>query len=156
MAFLLPSIYAFGASLAFAIVFNIRKDKLLLSALGGAIGQLTFILFQLVIPNDITLYLLSTIAISLYAEILARVTKSPTTIYLIVALIPLVPGGGVYYTMLHFIKGEIDLGIITGLHTLGISGALAMGIVITSSSVTLLRKIIITTQKKKKKVEVKQ
>lgn len=143
MNYITPCLYAFGASLAFAIVFNIPRNKLLLSALGGLLGQLVYVVFQLVISNDVILYLLATIAISLYAEVLARLTKSPTTIYLAVALIPLVPGGGIYYTMLYFINGEMDLGITTGVHTLLISGALAVGIIMISSTVNLVRKVML-------------
>src|SRR5665647_501481 len=110
MAYFAPCLYAFGGSLAFALVFNISKNKLLLSAIGGVIGQLTYLLFQFIISNDVALSLLATMAISLYAEMMARVTKSPTTVYLAVALIPLVPGGGVYYTMLYFINEDIDPG----------------------------------------------
>lgn len=143
MNYIAPCLYAFGASLAFAIVFNIPRNKLLLSALGGMLGQLVYVVFQLFISNDVILYLLATIAISLYAEVLARLTKSPTTIYLAVALIPLVPGGGIYYTMLYFINGEMDLGITTGVHTLLISGALAVGIIMISSTVNLVRKVML-------------
>ncbi|OXS25883.1 MAG: hypothetical protein BI182_13420 [Acetobacterium sp. MES1] len=143
MNYITPCLYAFGASLAFAIVFNIPRNKLLLSALGGLLGQLVYVVFQLFISNDVILYLLATIAISLYAEVLARLTKSPTTIYLAVALIPLVPGGGIYYTMLYFINGEMDLGITTGVHTLLISGALAVGIIMISSTVNLVRKVML-------------
>ncbi|MBC3795723.1 threonine/serine exporter family protein [Acetobacterium tundrae] len=143
MTYFLPCLYAFGASFAFAVVFNIKKNKLLFSALGGFVGQLTFALFQLIIGNDVILYMLAAIAISLYAEIMARATSSPTTIYLAVALIPLVPGGGMYYTMLYFINGETDLGVSTGIHTLLISGAMAVGIILVSSLVTLTRKIMI-------------
>ncbi len=148
MNYIAPCLYAFGASLAFAIVFNIPRNKLLLSALGGLLGQLVYVVFQLVISNDVILYLLATIAISLYAEVLARLTKSPTTIYLAVALIPLVPGGGIYYTMLYFINGEMDLGITTGVHTLLISGALAVGIIMISSTVNLVRKVMLRSSSK--------
>ena len=148
MNYITPCLYAFGASLAFAIVFNIPRNKLLLSALGGLLGQLVYVVFQLFISNDVILYLLATIAISLYAEVLARLTKSPTTIYLAVALIPLVPGGGIYYTMLYFINGEMDLGITTGVHTLLISGALAVGIIMISSTVNLVRKVMLRSSSK--------
>ncbi|WP_414150262.1 threonine/serine exporter family protein [Acetobacterium carbinolicum] len=148
MDYLTPCLYAFGASLAFAIVFNIPRNKLLLSAFGGMLGQLVYVIFQLVITNDVLPYLLATIAISLYAEVLARLTKSPTTIFLAVALIPLVPGGGIYYTMLYFINGEIDLGISTGVHTMLISGALAVGIIMVSSTVNLVRKVMLKGRSK--------
>ena len=151
MNYITPCLYAFGASLAFAIVFNIPRNKLLLSALGGMLGQLVYAIFQLVLANDVILYLLATIAISLYAEVMARLTNAPTTIYLAVALIPLVPGGGIYYTMLYLINGEIDLGIATGIHTLLISGALAVGIIMVSSTVNLVRKVMLKSRRKIRK-----
>ncbi|AFA48168.1 threonine/serine exporter family protein [Acetobacterium woodii] len=150
MYYITPCLYAFIASFAFAIIFNIPKNKLLLSALGGMLGQLIYVIFQLIIANDVVLYLLATISIALYAEIMARVTKSPTTIYLAVALIPLVPGGGIYYTMLYFINGETELGVSTGIHTLLVSGALAIGIIIVSSTINLIRKVMIKNSKRKK------
>lgn len=143
MNYVITCLYAFGASFAFAIVFNIPKNKLLLSALGGLLGQFIYVVIQSIITNDVVPYMVATIAIALYAEIMARLTKSPTTIYLAVALIPLVPGGGIYYTMLNFINGEIDLGISTGIQTLLISGALAMGIILVSSTVNLVRKVML-------------
>lgn len=154
MTLLTSCLYAFGGSFAFAIVFNIPKNKLVLSAIGGLLGQLTYVVFQTIISDDVALYFLATIAISLYAEIMARVTKSPTTVYLAVALIPLVPGGGVYYTMLYLLEGSIELGVTTGLHTLGISGALAMGIILVSSSFNFIRKIMIHNKRKKKEFAI--
>ena len=151
MNYITPCLYAFGASLAFAIVFNIPRNKLLLSALGGMLGQLVYAIFQLVLANDVILYLLATIAISLYAEVMARLTKAPTTGFLAVALNPLVPGGGIYYTMLYLINGEIDLGITTGIHTLLISGALAVGIIMVSSTVNLVRKVMLKSRRKIRK-----
>ncbi|MBK5243813.1 MAG: threonine/serine exporter family protein [Eubacteriaceae bacterium] len=154
MTLITSCLYAFGGSFAFAFVFNIPKNKLVLSAIGGLLGQLTYIIFQTIISNDVALYFLATIAISLYAEILARVTKSPTTLFLAVALIPLVPGGGVYYTMVYLLQENIELGVTTGLHTLGISGALAMGIILVSSSFNLIRKVMIHNKRKKKAVAI--
>lgn len=154
MTLITSCLYAFGGSFAFALVFNIPKNKLVLSAIGGLLGQLTYIIFQTIISNDVALYFLATIAISLYAEILARVTKSPTTLFLAVALIPLVPGGGVYYTMLYLLNGNIELGMTTGLHTLGISGALAMGIILVTSSFNFIRKVMIHNKRKKKAVSI--
>jgi uncharacterized membrane protein YjjB (DUF3815 family) len=63
------------------------------------------------------------------------------TIYLVVSLIPLVPGASVYYTMLNFLQGDIQAGIETGLYTLAVSGALSMGIIIVSSTSKLIHRI---------------
>ncbi len=56
-----------------------------------------------------------------------RLRKCPVTSYLLVALFPLVPGGGIYYTMEHAVNGETELFLETLMHTLGLAGALAAG-----------------------------
>ena len=64
---------------------------------------------------------------------MARVRRAPATGYLHVALLPMVPGGGIYYTMEYGIAGNADLFLETGMHTLSIAGALAFGILVVSS-----------------------
>ncbi|MGD9475355.1 MAG: threonine/serine exporter family protein [Eubacteriaceae bacterium] len=138
---LLTCLYAFGGSLAFAILMNIRRSKLFLAGFGGFIAQFTFLLGQLYFDSTVINCFLATLALALYSEVMARLTASPTTIYLVVSLIPLVPGASVYYTMLNFLQGDIQAGIETGLYTLAVSGALSMGIIIVSSTSKLIHRI---------------
>ena len=77
-------------------------------------------------------------ALAAYSEVLARVQKAPVTVYLLTALLPLVPGGGIYYTMERCLKGDTQGFLETGLHTLGLAGALALGVLLVSSSVRLV------------------
>jgi uncharacterized membrane protein YjjB (DUF3815 family) len=144
--YVLPCFYAFAACLAFSIVFNMRGKILLFASFGGAVGWLVYLLFGF-LQNDIFQFFLATVAISVYSEIMARIHKVPVTGYLLVALLPLVPGGGIYYTMEYCIIGNTELFLETGLHTLGIAGALAMGILLISSFVRLWH-IITSTEDK--------
>ena len=66
-------------------------------------------------------------------EVLARITKTPTTTYLIASIIPLVPGSGLYNTMSYAFKGIWEKAISTGVYTLALSAALAAGIMFASS-----------------------
>ena len=143
MNYFLPCLYSFAACFAFSVVFNMRGKVLLFASLGGALGWLVYLLCA-PIQNDILEFFVATVAISIYSEAMARVHKVPVTGYLLVALLPLVPGGGIYYTMEYCIIGNTDLFLETGLHTLGIAGALAMGILLVSSFVRLWH-IVITT-----------
>jgi len=136
MNYFLPCLYAFTACLAFSVVFNMRGKMLVFASLGGTLGWLVYLLCGS-LQNDIMQFFLATVAISIYSEIMARVHKVPVTGYLLVALLPLVPGGGIYYAMEYCIIGNTDLFLETGLHTLGIAGALAMGILLVSSFVRL-------------------
>lgn len=133
LAFILPCFYALATTVSFGLVFNIRGKHLLIAGIDGAVGWMVYSGLEGVFTSDIPQYFLATVALALYAEIAARVFKAPTILYLAGALIPLVPGGGVYYTMEYCINGEVDAALATGLHTLGIAGALAMGIIVVSS-----------------------
>ncbi len=109
-----------------------RGKTLAFASLGGAIGWLVYLLFGFV-REDLFQYFVATIATAVYSEILARVMKKPATEFQIVALLPLVPGGGIFYTMEYCVIGNNEKFMETGLHTLGIAGALATGILLVSS-----------------------
>jgi Uncharacterized conserved protein len=146
MNYFLPCLYAFAACFGFSVVFNMRGKILLFASLGGALGWLVYLLCGPV-QNDILQFFLATIAISIYSEIMARVHRAPVTGYLLVSLLPLVPGGGIYYTMEYCIIGNTEMFLETGIHTLGIAGALALGILLVSSFVRLWH-IVTSTEDK--------
>jgi len=68
---------------------------------------------------------------------MARIRKAPVTIFQIIAMLPLVPGSGIYHTMEYAIAGNTNLFLETGIHTLAIAGALSIGIILVSSLVRL-------------------
>lgn len=126
-------IYAYIATLSYAIIFNVNKKNAYLAALGGALGWICFSI-SLDIFNLYGLsYFLAAVLISLYGEIMARKKKMPVTAFLTTALIPLVPGGDLYKTMLSFIKKDY-MGAIDGFVGAVIAtGALALGILMVST-----------------------
>lgn len=148
--YFLPCVYAFAACAAFAMVMNLRGKKLVFASLGGALGWLVYLLCT-PLHNDIIQFFFATAAISVYAEVMARVHKAPVTGYLLVAMLPMVPGGGIYYTMEYCIVGNTERFLETGLHTLGIAGSLAMGILFVSSLVRLWNMISSTGRKSRGK-----
>ncbi len=115
-------------SFFFCGIFNGRGSKLFYGALGGVIGWATYLLVGGKYPEDLISYLVASIAITLYSEIFARLKKAPTTVFLVPALIPLVPGGHLFYTMQHFINKEYDLFAQRGIYTISVAGVLALGI----------------------------
>lgn len=75
---------------------------------------------------------------AIYAEIMARLLKAPATGFLVVGILPFVPGGGIYYTMEYCLSGDTQLFLSTGIHTFGVAGAVAVGLLLVSSLVRLL------------------
>ena len=72
---------------------------------------------------------------TLCAEILARIFKTPTTTFIILLLIPLIPGSGLYYTMANALSGNSQGFMERGLITLELTLALSLGIIVVTSFV---------------------
>ena len=68
----------------------------------------------------------------------ARLYKTPATVFLIIGIVPLVPGGGIYYTMDALLDGEMDLFLRRGLETAAYAGAIAVGCSLVSSMARIL------------------
>ncbi len=132
-------IYAFFASLGFGIIFNIRGNKLLLASLGGALGWFSYSLSLHLGINNFSSLAIAGLSFSSYSEVMARVCKTPVTIFIICALIPLVPGGGMYYTMLEVIQGNLAKALETGVETIASAGSLVIGMLMVSSIMKLIK-----------------
>ena len=135
--YFLPVLFAFLSSAAFAVIFNVRGLGVLICSLGGALGWLAYLLSAPLLQSDIAQMFVAAVVISVYAEVMARIRKYPVTGYQLVAILPLVPGGNIYYTMEHAINGEIDAFLSSLLHTLGLAGAIAVGVLLVSSAVRM-------------------
>ena len=136
-ALLLPCLWSFIACVGFGLVFNIHGFGVLICGFGGALGWLAFLLVQRLVGGDVIPAFFAAVIIAIYSEMMARVRRCPVTGYLLVAFLPLVPGGGIYSTMEHALNGESSLFLSTGAHTLGVAGALAVGILMVSSLVRM-------------------
>lgn len=134
---ILPVFFAFVASGAFSVIYNIRGLGVLICAFGGGLAWFSYLLFAPLLQNEITQTFVAALVISVYAEVMARIRKYPVTGYQLVAILPLVPGGNIYYTMEHAINGEIDAFLSSLLHTMGLAGAIAVGVLLVSSAVRM-------------------
>lgn len=132
MEWFLPCLYAFLGCGAFCFIFELRRWWYILSAaISGAVGW--FVYLSLSDLTDVSRYLLATIAVAALSEIFARLYKTPATVFLIIGIIPLVPGGGIYYTMEALINGDLPLFVRYGMETAASAGAIAVGCSLVSS-----------------------
>ena len=133
LLYLLPCLYAFLACIGFCVLFNIHGAGMFICAGGGMLGWLCYLLTAPLVHSDIIQSFFAALVISAWSEIMARLRKCPVTSYLLVALFPLVPGGGIYYTMEYALAGETAAFLESLLHTLGLAGALAVGVLLVAS-----------------------
>lgn len=127
------TVVAFIASLGFGIIFNIRGKNLFFAAIGGGLSWLSYLLLKEFNVRDILSLFISSVIFSIYSEICARFLKTPVTTLVICALIPLVPGAGMYYTMYETITGNVSSALELGLNTIASAGTLALGVIFVST-----------------------
>ena len=127
-------------TLGFAFVFNIRGRKVFFAAFGGCLGWVLFLLLGLFLENEVVRYLIVSIAVSVYGEVMARLLKTPTTLFSVVCLVPLVPGSGLYYTMTHALSGNLDGFVEKGTSTLRLAAALSIGVVLVNTSFVYIKR----------------
>jgi uncharacterized membrane protein YjjB (DUF3815 family) len=143
---ILKSVYALFASLSFGVLFNIKGKNLIFASLGGFLTWFVYLFSLEYYGSDLLGLFIASFAAGLYSESLARILKTPVTTFSICSIIPLVPGGGMYYTMLESVQGNINQFLSTGLNTMSSAGAIAVGILLASS----ITKVILIMNKKKK------
>ena len=115
---------AFVACIGFSLIFRIHHQLrfVLVSSFGGALGWLVFLLFNN-FNNELVAYFIA-----------------PATIFLIIGCFPLVPGRGIYQTMLYCTQGNTALFIDSFIHTIAISASLALAIMIVSTIFKVIKK----------------
>lgn len=124
---------AFFGTLGFGITFNSRGKKLWLAALGGMLGWALYLLLGLTLESEPMRYFIVSVAISAYAEVMARRCKTPASTFCILALVPLIPGGGLYYSADFALSGDFPLFLQKALATLELTVALSLGIVLVAA-----------------------
>lgn len=120
---------AFG----FSLVFNVRGKMILYATLGGFLVWGSYLLLELTEMHPAEAYLFVSIIITAYAELNARLHKAPATVFLVCAIIPLVPGSRLYATMVYAVHQDWSGFVDQGVYTLLLAMAIAGGIIIVST-----------------------
>ena len=133
LSYFLPCLWAMAACVGFGLIFNVQGRGVLITGLGGALGWLVYLVVMSFQPSDILAAFVAAMSIAVYSELMARVRRCPVTGYLQIALLPLVPGAGVYRAMRYCVEGNTELFTTTLLHTIGFAAALSVGAMLASS-----------------------
>lgn len=126
-------------SFGYALIFHVRGRDVLWAAFGGLISWGTYLLTSLFTSSDVLRYFICAFFLTVYAEIMARVRRSPTTVFLVAGAIPLIPGASLYRAMSAAVSGAWKQAAAGGKTTLLLAAAIAGGIL----SCTALWQIIL-------------
>ena len=121
---------AFIASLMLAVSFDVSRKELIFCGLGGLTAEGAY---QAAAHNgmgEVLAVLIAAAAVTVLARVMANLRRMPVTTYLIVGIIPLVPGAGMYNTVFNLIASDYETAILTGFDTVKAASAAAVGIII--------------------------
>ena len=131
-------LYSTIATMGFSVFLNAPKSALIPSGLTGGIGWTFYYYLINATNNDILSNFLAAVLVAWISEYLARKLKYPAILFVIPGIIPLVPGLGMYNTMLYLVQTNYELAISKGANVLFVGGAISLGVlVVTSLSRTL-------------------
>lgn len=118
-----------AGTLGFSVLFNVRGAKLFWATLGGGLSWGVYLILAPWFPSEMLRYFLAAALVAVYAEILARVLKTPTATFLIPSMIPCIPGGSLYETMRYALNRQWSACLSQAVYTLSLALGLALGII---------------------------
>lgn len=134
--------------LGFSILFNVHGKGILFCMLGGIVCWSAYGLTEYCGGDALMASFIAAFATAVYSEVMARIRKCPAIGYLVLGLIPLIPGSSLYYTMNYAVRGDMVNFGTRGLLTVEIAGLMAAGILLVSTS---MRMWLVWKQQRKKK-----
>lgn len=129
---------SFFATLGFAGLLHAPLRSWLPASLIGAAGYTVYWLLLQAGWTDPSAIFVGSCCASLLAQLTARRLRMIASIFSVLAIIPCVPGYGLYQTMFHIGQGNLSLGLNTGVDTMSSILMLALGIIVGSFIFRLL------------------
>jgi len=145
-------IYIYKYIVCLVVIFLVGlslRTKPMVSFIAGACGAVGYVVY-LLCPTAPLGFLFSSLTLAVLGEILARVCKAPSSIFMVLGIYPLVPGIALYKTMAHAFSGDYGQALQTGADAL--IGIVLMAVAFAFVTVTFR----ILTPAKTKQQEEKQ
>jgi uncharacterized membrane protein YjjP (DUF1212 family) len=138
-------ILAFFTTLGFCFQFHVPRKHWAAASFVGACGFWLYLYCTLFLGYSApSAGFLSAGIVALLAELCSRAGKDATTLFIIPGIVPLVPGTGMYATMLYMLQGDFANAAETGVRTLLIAGCIAIGLI----SVASLTRLAVAAHRK--------
>lgn len=135
---LLQIIGSFLAVVSFCILLEIPRKYLPYAGAIGALGWASFLLLQEHSFSTGSATFFSGCLISLCAQLLARILKTPVTLFVISGILPLVPGAGMYHIAFSIMHSNSVMASYYTTQTLTAAGMIAVSIIVVDSLFKLL------------------
>lgn len=128
----------------FCLLFHIPKKQIFFSAVNGALGWTAFQYLMLTGNSKVLSCFMGALVVAVVAEFFSRAGREATTLFIIPGIVPLVPGAGMYNTMLCIMENDLQKAASTGIEALAMAGCIALALLVSASITRLLNSIALT------------
>lgn len=141
-------ILAFFGSVFPVILFNIDRKRIIWTGFAGSIGWSVYLIVYNYRHSPVMASFVGAFMVGIYSEVMARKLKTPAMQFSIPGIFPLVPGITAYYAINSIVEQNYSLAYSKGLQTVAVGGAIAFGIMLSSTTVRFIIKITQTKRVK--------
>ena len=128
---------AFTGSAGFAVLFHTRRQHILPAALGGLFSWGVYLFFEHRGLHYFAACLIAAAFAASWSELMARLAKTPATVFFISASIPLIPGSALYTTMSSLVAGRMERAWDYGVRTALYMTAIATGVSLVNALIVM-------------------
>ena len=130
---LISAIGAFGGTMGFCYLLAAPRRTIFPACVTGMVGFLIYVVLYRYMNQHIMLsHFAATVVVTVLCEMLARVMRLPSTVFLLTSLVPLVPGYNFYAAMLALVEDNGPLAASQLMIAVQIVAAIAVGAAVTS------------------------
>ena len=117
-------------SIGLAWIYQIRGRKVMYSGIGAFFTWTVYLIVRQLGGGYLFGMLVASVFVGLYAFIMARINKAPSTIFLTASVFPLMPGANLYYMMYGCVKQNMTIAMENMVILLETCMAIAFGFLI--------------------------
>ena len=125
---------AFAGTVGFSVLFGVPRRNYLQAALVAMIGWVAYLaLFRFTVLGPAISTFAATVIVASLARAFASWFKTPSTVYLIPGVFPMIPGGGIFWTTFFLVSSRLHMALQSGMLALEVTAAIVLGIVLVSA-----------------------
>ena len=138
---------AFVGTVGFSALFGAPRRFYLYCGLAGMAGWAVYLLVAAG-HSVVGAAFFAALTVAAISHVMARLCRCPVTVFLICGIIPLVPGGGIFWTAYYIVTEQLRMAATMGFVALKVTIAIAGGIILASGIInkchlnSLMRKSI--------------
>lgn len=131
---------AFIGTLGFSILFGAPRKYYFECGLTGTLGWAVYLwVLTAGLQHVVGAAFLAALTVAAISSILAIARKCPATVFLICGIIPLVPGGGIFWTAYYLVSDQLHLAANSGFTAIKVTIAIAGGIILAGAVKVMAR-----------------